>query len=58
MFYYETTPVESKTFWIFVQCGRAIRMPCKNNFSIYQDPKLNRVVSHVQIDAFGTQELN
>ena len=24
-FYYETTPVESKTFWIFVHCGRAFR---------------------------------
>ena len=24
-FYFETTPVESKTFWIFVQCGRAFR---------------------------------
>ena len=28
MFYYETTPVESKTFWIFVQCGRALSF-CK-----------------------------
>ena len=26
MFYYETTPVESKTFWIFVQCGRALSL--------------------------------
>ena len=24
-FYYETTLVESKTFWIFVQCGRAFK---------------------------------
>ena len=28
-FYYETTPVESKTFWIFVQCGRAFSFSYK-----------------------------
>ena len=27
-FYYETTPVASKTFWIFVQCGRALILQC------------------------------
>ena len=35
-----------------------LRMPCKNNFSIYQDPKLNRVVFHVQINTVRTQEIS